>query len=273
MAKGKTKNSELRRVMNMVKRLERDGYRMTKDLSELTIGKLRNIKSGRDLVRRGYAIFTEAGYVRLRREQNIRKLKEIIKRYGDKFGFKQSDLIRGISSLERDQFERIFSKRGAERIKFMQEMGLFNEGFRGPKPGSFGISELTGKKNYDSSGEHIPRSQKYNGSEATIQIDMLLSILEYGIDYSGSAMKDDKSAHVAVNESARKLQDIFNRARSRRSDEELLQNIIKDYGTVKHFATIVERLVLAIYDKEYHWGAGVSAYEADMHDVEETLLR
>lgn len=273
MAKGKTKNSELRRVMNMVKRLERDGYKITKDLSELTIGKLRNIKSGRDLVRKGYAAFTEAGYERLRREQNIKALEKSLKKYGGAYGANRAALTGEAKALSREEYESLLNKRGRERFEAIRQRGLI----RGLSPvQSRDDTRVTtvgyeaGKKLYDSSGEHITRV--YHGTEATRQMDMLLSIAEYGATYMGSGYKDSRDGVPLINSAGKRMKDIIISARMKRSDEDLIASIIRDYGTVQYFSTVVERLVLAIYDKEYaEWAAGSTAYDVDLRELKETL--
>lgn len=270
----RTRGNELTRVRNMMKRLERRGYvRTGADIESLTTRQLANIKSGKQLVGRFY-VFGEEAYEELRRQQNIKKLKETVKRYGRGYGITDVHItalteedISDISKLRgHKKFEEILRRSGAGRIA--DTFGVRDD----VKPDKIGRNER-GEKLYDSSGNNIRRI--YYGSEATAQINKLLLIAEYGKKYMGTRLKDYGAADTAIgmiNSSGEHLVRVIRAARQKFSDEELVERIIRDYGSVDFFATIVERMVLAVYDKEYaEWAGGSNAYNADMWEIEKTL--
>lgn len=218
-------SNELRRVNRMIKRLEANGYEVAIGIEGLTTRQLHNIKSGRDLVRRGLYKFSEAGYEALRSKQENRRAKEREKRAVRKAVKTQAPVTRYTES----------------------ESGAYN-----------------------SSGESIARINVFTGSEATIQLDMLLGIAEYGRTYTGR--KTDKSAVKSVQDSGKRLIDIINRARTMHSDEEIVARIESDYGSIREFARHIERLVLAVYDREYaEWSGGLVAYNIEIDDICDTL--
>lgn len=269
----RTRSNELTRVRNMMKRLEKHGYvRTGADIESLTTRQLANIKSGKQLVGRFYK-FGEEAYEELRRQQNIKKLKETVKRYGREYGITEIS----ISSFTEEEISNISKLRGREKFEAIlrgsthagRDILSSRDDVRSNK---IGYNEQ-GKKLYDSSGRNIGRI--YYGSEATAQINKLLSIAEYGKHYMGTRLKDYGSGDTAIDlihSSGEHLVRVITKARSKFTDEELVERIKRDYGSVEFFATIVERMVLAVYDKEYaEWAGGNNAYHADMMEIENTL--
>lgn len=270
----RTRGNELTRVRNMMKRLEKRGYvRTGADIESLTTRQLANIKSGKQLIGRFYK-FGEEAYEELRRQQNIRKLKETVKRYGREYGITNISMW----NLTEEDISNISKLRGHERFEEILKRsgtGIIADNFGSRddvKPDKIGRNER-GEKLYDSSGRNIGRI--YYGSEATAQINKLLSIAEYGKNYLGTRLKDYGVGNTAlklVQSSGEHLVRVIRAARRKFTDEELVERIIRDYGSVDFFSTIVERMVLAVYDKEYaEWAGGSNAYHADMMEIENTL--
>ena len=269
----RTRGNELTRVRNMMKRLEQRGYvRTGADIESLTTRQLANIKSGKQLIGRFYK-FGEEAYEELRRQQNIKKLRETVKRYGREYGVTEIS----VSSFTEEEISNISKLRGREKFEAIlrgsthagRDILSSRDDVRSNK---IGYNEQ-GKKLYDSSGRNIGRI--YYGSEATAQINKLLSIAEYGKHYMGTRLKDYGSSDTAIDmihSSGEHLVKVITQARNKFTDEELVERIKRDYGTVDFFATIVERMVLAVYDKTYaEWAGGSDAYNADMWEIERTL--
>ena len=121
--------------------------------------------------------------------------------------------------------------------------------------------------------EYIEEGAVFEGSEAKMQVDMLMNILEYGESYRG--IKTEGSGHAAVNKSAMDLIETLELARAEVGDEEIIRRIeeYRNYGSVKVFAHRLERLVLAVYDAVYaEWGTGGSdAYDRDVQEFRNVI--
>lgn len=267
MASKLSYRKELTRVKKMAARLEKKGYEITGDLSKLTVRQLKNIKSGTDLVKRKIYSFTEQSYEVIRRKQNMKRLRSLTKKAEAsgyevdraRFATMTNEELRNISSI-RDLVRRGYAGKRYSRPKSPVE----RDGNVLP------ISDVSQVK-YDSSGEHIPRNNVFRGSQATVDVDMLLSIAEYGKTYR--SMKTEGSGEALVNKNGRYLVDLITKARMKHSDEEIVAAIEKGYGSVRLFAETIERLVLAVYDEIYaEWSMGKSAWDVDMKEVENTLL-
>lgn len=270
-----TRNKELNRVKGMIKRLESKGYEVVKSIENLTTRQLRNIRSGKDLVSRGLYRFSEIGYEELRRKQ-LRKRIVKAEREARAMGYNIERMPLGRLIAD----EKILSIRGTKGlISYMAESGyLYKRYSREVAPqearsGVINISDVNGQK-YDSSGTHIPRNNVYTGSMAAIQMDMLLSIAEYGERYRG--VKGDVNSDQMINKSGRRLKDIIVTARLRHSDEEILEYIESHWAGngrgIDGLAKTVERLVLAVYDEEYRtWASGLDLYEQTMEEIEDVL--
>lgn len=263
-----TYKSELARVKKMAKRLEEQGYDLGKSIESLTLRQLKKIKSGKELVDKGYYKFGERAYEQLRRKQILKNLSKVTKRAEaagyeittDLNSLSATDLrnIRGISDLRR---KGLASKRYSRPVSdYERDSGSV-----------INLGDVTRAK-YDSSGDNIPRNNVFRGSEATVQIDMLLSIAEYGRYYR--SIKADTSGQEAVNESGKRLIKIITDARLKHTDEELVEAIEKSpYGSVRALARFVERMVLAVYDEEYaSWADGGSAYNMELDDIRRALM-
>lgn len=218
MAKSKAEKAharELRRIAQMMNRLEAKGYVRTGRQMNLTTRQMKNIKRGLDLVRRGFYELSDEQYWKNREVQREKKAKAHIK-----------SVARRSKDLEAKDTARNLMSEGAD-------VGFNNDGL------------------------NIPRLKTFKGSEASIKIDMLMSIAFYGEYYTGR--KTDKSAVQYVNNNGRMLSDLIERARKTHGDEALVAAIEdSEYGSVEEFARFLEKFILAIYDQVYFQGDGFS---------------
>lgn len=130
------------------------------------------------------------------------------------------------------------------------------------------------QKKFSPTGKHIPRENVYQGSDASVKMDVLEKVAKYGTDYSGDYTKkaSGKSAAISVNKSGGRILTIIRAARAEHGDEECVRKLEAEYGSINALAEIVERMVLAIYDKVYaEWGNGVGAYQSDINDLVNAL--
>ena len=96
------------------------------------------------------------------------------------------------------------------------------------------------------------------GSEAKIQVDLIIKQIEEGENRKGKRSSSDRLIH----ESAGRLRVIFEEARRKYSDEEIVQKIEKTFGSMEKCSAVVERLIYAVYDEILNkWADGVSSYD------------
>lgn len=269
MGKKLSYKKELARVMKMASRLEREDYEAVKDISSLSAKQLSNIRSRKDLVRRGFYEFNN--YEKLRNEQVIRQMERLTVK-AQKMGYDVDTLqIVGISK---------HARRNISSIRDLKKYGIISEDKRDrSKPSAERIRRNRDKVSnlrevlkdtYVNHGENIPRERVFRGSQATVDMNMLQNMAEYGKNYR--TLKADKSGEEAVNESGRRLANIIIEARKQHTDEELIEAINRNYGGVKKFAKLIERLVLAVYDDEYSkWAGGGDVYDVDVREIEYVL--
>lgn len=109
---------------------------------------------------------------------------------------------------------------------------------------------------------------------ATAIIDNIIKILEKGGDYTGghSKKRKGKSGFVAVNQSAGRIHLMFEDARNKRTDKDILNDILAKYGSVSAIQERIERLIGALYDPIYaKWADGSAVYEAHMTELAKTI--
>jgi hypothetical protein len=218
MAKSKAEKAnakELRRIAQMMKRLEAKGYVRTGRQMNLTTRQMKNIKKSSDLVRRGFYEMSEEQYWKNRAAQREKRINDHIKY-----------VARRSKDLEAKDTATNLMSEGAD-------VGFNNDGL------------------------NIPRLKTFRGPEASVKIDMLMSVAFYGEYYTGR--KTDKSAIQYVNNNGKMLSDLIARARKVHGDEALVAAIEdSEYGSVEEFARFLEKFVLAIYDQVYFQSDGFS---------------
>lgn len=96
------------------------------------------------------------------------------------------------------------------------------------------------------------------GSDAKIQIDLIIKQIEEGENRKGKRSSSDRMIHM----SAGRLRAIFESARKKYGDEEIVQRIKKTFGSMEKLSGVVERLIYAVYDEILNkWADGVSSYD------------
>ena len=99
------------------------------------------------------------------------------------------------------------------------------------------------------------------GSDAKIQVDKIIEMLEEGEDYHTT--KSVVSADDAVQPSAQRIMSMFLQARRKYSDEDIVKKLIQTFGSMDKVSETIERLIYAIYDDVLaEWANGSSSYEA-----------
>lgn len=264
----KLHNKELARVRKIAKRLEGQGYVLNigKDISNLSTRQLRNIHSGHDLVSRNIYHFGEEASEKLRKEQIRKKLRKLEKQASAE-GYKiDRRMILAADNKLRNASISKLKKWGYISKRYERPASEYEERYEE----EVDIDELL-KRVYNNSGTNIPRANVYSGSDASIQIDILLSIAEYGDQYRGVLGRTDSDE--LINNNGRILEKWINQARMKHTDEEIVANIEKKWqGGIQEFAKDLERLVLAVYDKVYAtWGSSPEEFKLMMREVEETL--
>lgn len=250
----KDHNREVKRVQGIISRLTKSGdFSVNIDISSLSTRKLKNVHKGLDLVRKGYAIRTDAWYERKRKEEEERIEREEQRRI--------------------DRRERAIERRVDKKYKYADKRHKDDPiRFVGPVVNIMDEVEATGgASDFKNDGTNITKFKIYSGSSASVQIDMLMAIAEYGKQYTG--MKVNKDAVEFVNEKGKVIYNMIDEARRKFGDEELVKRIEEsEWGSVKQMAKTIERMILSIYDRNYFEGSEFgSTVDEDMIDLEMVL--
>ena len=106
--------------------------------------------------------------------------------------------------------------------------------------------------------------------EATIQLEAILSKIITATNYETE--KTNVSGQVMVQSSAWTLFDIITEARGRYSDKEIMDRLISQYGSFSDIDALIQKLILAVYDKDYaRWAGGRHLYDAEINMLTEVL--
>lgn len=219
------------------------------------------------------APFTEEDYEALRRKQNIKKIKASIKRAG---GLKKlikrgnyaisenTDIDELLNNLSDDLLRRL-----ADSRKPQNKVGVMVRKYIDVRT----IEEETSGK-YNPEAHHIREIQSFSGSKATVYIDKLMSMAEYGENYRGWYAAEYRPESVAViNKTGKKIGNMIKAARSKHTDDEIYNHLKDNFpGGLTKLADEIERLILSVYDKEYRgWAGGEGKYDIVMNHVKEAL--
>lgn len=101
----------------------------------------------------------------------------------------------------------------------------------------------------------------------SLLMDRILQQIEEGLDYTGEKIKkpDGRSGFILVNAAAARLERIMIDARMKRTDEEIIKDLLKAYGDIQTVQAQIRRFIRAIYDPIYaKWANGQAIFEADM---------
>lgn len=96
------------------------------------------------------------------------------------------------------------------------------------------------------------------GSDAKIQVDLIIKQIEEGENYRGKRA----SSEGLIQMSAGRLRVIFEEARRKYEDEEIVNRLEQTFGSMEKCSAVIERLIYAVYDDMLaEWADGVTAYE------------
>jgi len=96
------------------------------------------------------------------------------------------------------------------------------------------------------------------GSDAKIQVDLIIKQIEEGENYRGKRA----SSEGLIQMSAGRLRVIFETARKKYEDEEIVNRLKQTFGSMEKCSAIIERLIYAVYDDMLaEWADGITAYE------------
>ena len=96
------------------------------------------------------------------------------------------------------------------------------------------------------------------GSDAKIQVDLIIRQIEEGENYRGKRA----SSEGLIQMSAGRLRVIFEEARRKYEDEEIVNRLEQTFGSMEKCSAVIERLIYAVYDDMLaEWADGVTAYE------------
>ena len=114
----------------------------------------------------------------------------------------------------------------------------------------------------------------YEEMEANFGLTKILRLLEKGANYSGEYSKKSggKSARIAVNMSAERIENIVLEAKNRDGAKVVYDKLMKYYGSFSRIEEMVEALILGVYDDVYaSWAQGSAAYEAELKRIAQVL--
>lgn len=96
------------------------------------------------------------------------------------------------------------------------------------------------------------------GSDAKIQVDLIIKQIEEGENYRGKRA----SSEGLIQMSAGRLRVIFEEARRKYEDEEIVNRLEQTFGSMEKCSAVIERLIYAVYDDMLaEWADGITAYE------------
>lgn len=96
------------------------------------------------------------------------------------------------------------------------------------------------------------------GSDAKIQVDLIIKQIEEGENYRGKRA----SSEGLIQMSAGRLRVLFEEARRKYEDEEIVERLTKTFGSMEKCSAVIERLIYAVYDDMLaEWADGITAYE------------
>lgn len=202
---------------------------------------------------------------------------DVIKYFSD-------DSLRELTTTRRIRdIMKVFEREGV--VEKRSEWEGYNRDRRGVlggrrDPGVIGIIDVN-KEKFNNNGRNINIVNVWGGSDATIYVNKLLSIAEYGENYNGwySLEGSESTAIPYINKTGRKLADIIVQARTRHTDEEIMKRAEsfddgKGHKGSDGLAELIEIMILSIYDSVYRsWTGGSSeAYNGAMRAIKDILI-
>lgn len=96
-------------------------------------------------------------------------------------------------------------------------------------------------------------------------IDSIERMIRDAISYDGYLAKDRKeSAHWFVNSAGRALMNLFDNAKTRLPDGEIVERLKREFGSITEAKKLIKSLLLSVYDHVYAtWAGGEEARSAD----------
>lgn len=96
------------------------------------------------------------------------------------------------------------------------------------------------------------------GSDAKVAVDLIIKQIEEGENYRGKRA----SSEGLIQMSAGRLRVIFETARKKYEDEEIVNRLKQTFGSMEKCSSVIERLIYAVYDDMLaEWADGVTAYD------------
>lgn len=98
-------------------------------------------------------------------------------------------------------------------------------------------------------------------------VDSILRMIDDGIAYHGELAKhEDSDGFWFVNSAARALRYLFDAARSQLTDEQIVERLKNEFGSIQAAKKLIKSLILSVYDKVYAvWADGQAARSADFN--------
>lgn len=261
------------------------------------------------MARRRISMMSDEEYEALRRKQNLKKVRASMKARLKRNPRWWSDALRATGNVHVDPSsmfdviqhfsdeslrELTTTRRIRDIMKVFEREGVVEkrsewEGYHRDRrgvlggrrePGVIGIIDVN-RERFNNNGRNIPVVNVWGGSDATIYVNRLLSIAEYGENYNGwySLLGSESTAIPYINKTGRKLADIIVQARTKHTDEEIMERAEsfsdgKGHRGSEGLADLIEIMVLSIYDKEYRsWTGGSSeAYNEAMRAIRDILI-
>lgn len=112
------------------------------------------------------------------------------------------------------------------------------------------------------------------GEQENIMMERIMQLIQDGLDYHGEYSKkpDGRSGYILVNASAARLERIMLDAQSKHTNKEIIDSLIKEYGSIQAVYRQIKRFIRAIYDDVYAtWAGGGPVYEADLRIFANTV--
>lgn len=123
-------------------------------------------------------------------------------------------------------------------------------------------------KSVDETAKRAP-SSKTSELIAMTKISNIIALIKEGLDYMST--KNSQAGAIMVNNSAQRINEIIQQSIAKNGYEETAR-LLEDWAKGTDLASRIERMILAVYDREYsRWAHGSDAYEREISSLCEAL--